>query len=182
MARSGGIASFSERRRLHIDVPSLDPTGDAIQGIDIGVPASIGKHPPYAQYGSVSFLIKPEALTRRDIWFSAETGWSFKHYADYAQLIGQGKFFAPCPPRAAKTHLKSALGITNEVYFSYVVPWEDIDALVVSDTRLGKKIEAALKTWVSRGLIPAGIQVLAGSRSEVRPLIKERAAALSTSS
>jgi hypothetical protein len=160
MVAGGGLHSTAERRRLGISVTSLDPVGDTHQGIDVGVPASIGKVPGYQS--SVYFLLRPEVLQRRDIWFSPTTGWSYDHYQKCAKKIGQAHFLDPCPVEARAQHLTdkhSLANAHNEVFFTHQISWDEVAELLITDKKLYEDLCDKAKAWRQKGYLPESVNI-----------------------
>lgn len=159
--KSGGLKSIAERRRMNIKTQSMSPLGDIASGIDMGVPCKIGRETQYG--GAIFFGMKPEAIERRDLWFSnVDFGGGHNRnasYQKYAKGLGQNDIHSPCPTEGRKKHLKNGLGATNEIYFRGEVSWNDVDTLFVANQSEGATIKEMVEKYKQNGLLPHHVRV-----------------------
>lgn len=178
---SGGLKSIAERRRLGIGVETMSPRGDIASGIDTGVPCKIGSRTGYGE--GVFFGLRPEAIKRRDIFFSdVDFGAGdsrYDEYTAYAARIGQGKIFESPSHRSRVKHLSHGLGGKNEVWFQHEISWEEIDTVFVS-SQYSQVVTERIDGWKKRGSLPAHIRVEIFSH-DLNQRITARAAMLQSS-
>jgi hypothetical protein len=168
IVETGGLASIAERRRLDIQVTSMSPIGDIASGIDMGVPTKIGDSSTWG--GTIYFVMKPEILNRRDLWFSdRDFGGGHNRYSEYqayAKKIGQNHIYDPCPVDSRQNHLDKGLGNTNEAYFRHGISWNEVDTIFVSHGLFDKVVKAVNK-WKAEGKLPESLRVDSfGEKSE----------------
>lgn len=157
---TGGLKSIAERRRMDIQVQTMSPVGDIASGIDMGVPTKIGDSTTYG--GSIFFVMKPEILNRRDLWFSdRDFGGGHNRYSEYqayAKKIGQSHIYDPCPVDARQKHLDNGLGNTNEAYFRHEISWNEVDTIFVQHS-LYEKVAAKVMLWKKEGKLPESLRI-----------------------
>lgn len=188
MHESGGLKSISERRRMQVGVHTMSPLGDIASGVDQGVPCKIGDQPSYGKF--VFFGMRPEALHRRDLWFSdRDFGGGkcrYNFYQEYAEKIGQKRIYHPATHGSRSRHLEESTDFShNEVWFKFEIPWDEIDTIFIfASEELVKEITDRVQKWQAAGTLPGHIQVtrVANSKKlgddQLQKAIQSRARAL----
>lgn len=164
----GGLKSIVERRRTGRNVYSMSPKGDIASGIDTGVPTKIGSTPGYGDM--IFFVLKPEVLQRRDVFFADRDFGSSDHryddYTAYARSIGQDKIFEPPSDAARQEHLRSGVrgNNNNEAIFRYEIPWDEVAYVVTNkDADFNKEVAKVIKKAQKAGKVPPDVHVVHGT-------------------
>jgi hypothetical protein len=164
---TGGLKSIAERRRMGLGLlHTLSPKGDIASGLDTGVATRIQNQTVHKSM--VFFGFKPQAIERRDVFFS-DSDFGSGHdrtpsYEAYAKSIGQETTHATPSDKSRKTHLINGLGPKNEAFFKHEVPWDEIDTIWVrsgpqDEDGMLKATEERVQKWKAAGSMPQHIRV-----------------------
>lgn len=155
---AGGLLSISERSKRRIAVNSLSPIGDAVSGIDGGVPTSFQNDCGHGT--DLWFGFHPSVIARKELVF-APMDWGAgdrsRFFSAYKRVIGQKETYPDKESR--ENHFSTfAFNINNECYVKESIGWEEIDTVWAS-SKAFESTRDIIRKAQRAGKIPARVKV-----------------------